>query len=210
MGWDVLIQLLGWAIPGGLGASVTWLLSRRQRQTREAKEVHDTYRAMYDDVSATLSSIQTRNNELNDTLDKIRQENSSLRRAVNALSKAIKAVNTCRHYDDCPVRRELPLITDCGEHLVVSPGRGAHVRHQSVNGHAVGTGSRDGGSPRRGHAGSSSDEGDGRQSASGRVGGPGKRRRDTDGGEDAEGPEGDVEDPPNPGGEGRGARRMEA
>lgn len=197
MGWDVLIQLLSWAVPGGLGASVTWLLSRRQRRTREAKEVHDTYRAMYDDVSATLSSIQERNNELNETLDKIRQENSGLRRAVNALTKAIETVNTCRHYDDCPVRRELPLIAECGEGVILGSGHGAHGRHVVGGGRGGVVGSRDCGRSRRGHSGASADPPDGRQPSAGRVVGVGKRRVDADGGEDPEGSAGDVEDPPD-------------
>lgn len=196
MGWDVLIQLLSWAVPGGLGASLTWLLSSRQRKTREAKEVHDTYRAMYDDVSATLSSIQTRNNELNETLDKIRQENSSLRRAVNALSKAIKAVNTCRHYDDCPVRRELPLITDCGEGLGVAPGERAHGRHGVGTGCGGLVGTRDVGRHRGGQRVAGPDAGDAGLSSGRRVVGGRKRRLDADGDEDSEGCEGDVEDPP--------------
>ena len=37
MVWDVLMQFLSWAVPGGLGAGATWFLSRRQRRIREGK-----------------------------------------------------------------------------------------------------------------------------------------------------------------------------
>lgn len=194
MVWDVLMQFLGWAVPGGLGAGATWFLSRRQRRTREAKEVHDTYREMYADVSATLSAIQARNNELNDILEDIKQENCGLRRAVVALRKAIQAIGNCRHYDDCPVRRELPLIADCGAELGIE--RVGHGRHITGNGLGGIGGTRKGGGRRRGHPATDADAGDGGLSSGGRRPGGRKGRLDADGAEVGEGTCGDVEDPP--------------
>ena len=196
MGWDVLIQLLSWAVPGGLGAGVTWLASRHQRRAREAKEVHDTYRQMYDDVSATLSSIQTKNNELNETLDKIRHENGVLRRAVNGLTKAIEAVNSCRHYADCPVRRELPLVADVGEVVAGGALHGTKVRHVVGTGRGGVVGKRDPGRHRVGQHEPGPDSGDAGLSSGRRVVVGRKGCVDPDGEEDLPGPSCDNDDSP--------------
>ena len=194
MVWDVLMQFLAWAVPGGLGAGATWFLSRRQRRIRETKEEHDTYREMYADVSATLSAIQARNNELNETLDDIKQENGGLRRAVVALRKAIQAIGNCRHYDDCPVRRELPFVADgCDGSGVGADTRGRHV---AGGGRPVRPSGRQGTPRRRGHASPDADPGHGGLAPGRRVVGGGERGHDAGGDEDAEGAAGDDTDAP--------------
>lgn len=197
MTWDTLIQLLGWAVPGGLGASVTWLLSRRQRRTRDAKLEHDTYRKMYEDVSVTLSSIQMRNNELNETLDQIRLENSRLKRAVVALRKAMEAISSCRHYDDCPVRRELPFVSDGLEGVGVGGDLDCDGRHDSEKVGSKSVGSRDTVTRRNRHGGSSAERRHGGLASGRRVVGGAKQRHDACGDEDPPRPCGDGDPPPS-------------
>ena len=56
---DSLITLLQWLLPtGSVGAVIVWLTSKTLRQARTAKEVHDTYKAMYEDVQGTLINLQ--------------------------------------------------------------------------------------------------------------------------------------------------------
>ena len=52
---DVMTDILQWVLPSGaIGSVVTWLFGRTLRRTREAKEIHDTYKQMYEDVSSSL------------------------------------------------------------------------------------------------------------------------------------------------------------
>ena len=60
---EAILQILHWAVPGGIGATVAWLLSRDVRAAHTAKEVHDTYREMYSDVSESLTKLREENEE---------------------------------------------------------------------------------------------------------------------------------------------------
>lgn len=91
---ETLFQILQWALPtGGVGLAIGWLLSRNIRKTREAKEIHDTYKAMYEDVQQTLF-------DLKDEYDRLFKKMSRLERAVYRASG-------CRYWSQCPVRNEL-------------------------------------------------------------------------------------------------------
>ena len=52
---ETISNLLQWLIPSGSLATVlVWLTSKTLRTLRETKEIHDTYKVMYEDVKVTL------------------------------------------------------------------------------------------------------------------------------------------------------------
>lgn len=122
------MAILQWVIPsGGIGAGIAWIAHRKSRKAREAasaKEVHDTFKAMYADVSALLEKTQKKYEEIQTELEKIRTENGSLKRVVNGLKRAIQSIQKCPHSMDCPVRDELSVeqIGDDGDGV-----KGQHV-----------------------------------------------------------------------------------
>lgn len=135
---DIIIQLLHWAVPGGIGVGVAWLLNRNVRTAHEAKEVHDTYKEMYADVSRSLTEM--------------RGENEKLFNAIIRLEHAVQRANTCRYWDACPIRSELPYTENHG--TVDYPG-GYHGTSQ----HRIrDSGDLDGGSGRRQRSGDSTDD----------------------------------------------------
>lgn len=90
-----LLTLIQWLIPsGGVGALLVWLTSRTIRSARTAKEVHDTYKQMYEDVQRTLIDLQHKNSQLYATLSRLEQ--------------AVSRATLCRYYGAaCPLRSEL-------------------------------------------------------------------------------------------------------
>jgi hypothetical protein len=91
---DTLTSILQWLIPsGGLGAIVAWLFSKTLRQIRTAKEVHDTYKQLYENIQGTLIDLQ--------------DENKKLYKAVSKLERVISRASACRYYSDCPIKHEL-------------------------------------------------------------------------------------------------------
>ena len=91
---DQLLTLLQWLVPtGGLGALLGWLTNSRVRAARTAKEVHDTYKQMYDDVHDQLLNLS--------------DENKHIRADISRLERAVTMGATCRIWSQCPIRREL-------------------------------------------------------------------------------------------------------
>jgi len=91
---DTLTTILQWLIPsGGLGAVMAWLFSKVLRKLRETKEIHDTYKTLYEDISQTLKDVQ---NELDD-----------LHKELGKFRRAVSKIYCCRYYPDCPVQHEL-------------------------------------------------------------------------------------------------------
>lgn len=91
---ETFTTLLQWLIPsGGLGAIVVWLLSKTLRKIRTTKEIHDTYKQLYENIKETLVDLQ--------------DENKKLYKAVSKLERTISHASTCRYYTDCPIRHEL-------------------------------------------------------------------------------------------------------
>lgn len=91
---ETLMNILQWLIPSGaLGSVFVYLTNKTLRNLRTAKEFHDTYKDMYDDLRNTMLEIQG--------------DNRKLQRAVSRLERAVSKVNTCRHYPNCPVNIEL-------------------------------------------------------------------------------------------------------
>lgn len=149
---DTVLQILQWAIPsGGIGAAIAWIANKKSRQAKSAKEVHDTYKAMYADVSELLKKVQTENEKSNGKLDELGKENERTRRALNRLSRAVEAIQLCPHRATCPVRNELSLTEDDDKRSAESGKRGnggQHGKREKMDG------SRDG-SEERGDVGNS-------------------------------------------------------
>lgn len=107
---DTIFQILQWAIPsGGIGAAIAWIAEKKTRDAKTAKEVHDTYKAMYEDISALLVETQKKYEETKEQIETLGPENSRTRRALNRLSRAIEAIQICPHRANCPVSSELSL-----------------------------------------------------------------------------------------------------
>ena len=107
---DTIFQILQWAIPsGGIGAAIAWIAEKKTRDAKTAKEVHDTYKAMYEDISALLVETQKKYEETKEQIETLGTENSRTRRALNRLSRAIEAIQICPHRANCPVSSELSL-----------------------------------------------------------------------------------------------------
>lgn len=88
---DKVVELLMYCLPSGVFASIaTWLVNRKLYHTRTRKEVHDTYKAMYEDLSNTIINQQQQTNELRKTLAKLQQ--------------ALVTATTCKYYSRCPMR----------------------------------------------------------------------------------------------------------
>lgn len=110
---DTIMQILMWAIPsGGIGAAIAWIANKSIRQAKTAKEIHDTYKAMYSDVSDALMKVNRENEKLNEKVDELSKENERTRRSLNRLCRAIEAIQLCPHRSSCPVRSELSLTED--------------------------------------------------------------------------------------------------
>lgn len=133
---DTLLQILQWAIPsGGIGAAIAWIANKNARQAKTAKEVHDTYKVMYADVSELLKKVQTENEKSNEKLDELGKENERTRRALNRLSRAIEAIQLCPHRATCPVRSELSLTEDDDKHSDSKCSNGGqHGKREKMDG----------------------------------------------------------------------------
>lgn len=96
---ESILQLLQWLVPtGGVGMLLGWLTSTRLRQARTAKEVHDTYKKMYED--------------LHNQVIEIANDNSEMRQMLARLERAISKGAACRIWATCPIRRELQRAQD--------------------------------------------------------------------------------------------------
>jgi hypothetical protein len=91
---ETLTTILQWLIPaGGIGSVVAWLFSKTLRNLRTTKEVHDTYKDMYETLDKTVKDLQ---NEI-----------IHLYKEIERFRRAVARAPTCRYYDNCPVRHEL-------------------------------------------------------------------------------------------------------
>ncbi|EGC18622.1 hypothetical protein [Prevotella multiformis] len=107
---ETIFQILQWAVPsGGIGAAIAWIANRRLRTVEEKKKVEDTYKQMYDMVSAELVGLQKQNRMNYEKIEGLRNESDKTRRALNRLSRAVEAIQLCPHRAACPVSSELSL-----------------------------------------------------------------------------------------------------
>ncbi len=109
---DTIMQILTWAIPsGGIGAAIAWVANRKVKQAEGAKQIHDTYKTMYQDISRewveTQEKLEKSAKENAKAIEDLNRENAKTRYALNRLSRAIEAIQLCPHRATCPVSGEL-------------------------------------------------------------------------------------------------------
>lgn len=102
---DTLMDILQWLVPV-LGSAVVWLTNRTLRTTRTVKEVHDTYKSMYEDQQNTLIEL--------------RNENGNLYKKITRLEQVVSRAAVCRYWAVCPMRAELQ---DAGKYHCRKPDR---------------------------------------------------------------------------------------
>ena len=131
---ETVLKYLMWAIPsGGIGAAIAWIANRRLRTVEQKKKVEDTYKQMYDLVSAELIGLQKQNQINYEKIEELRSENDKTRRALNRLSRAIEAIQLCPYRASCPVRSELQ-IDQADSDGNAEPGKRQRVGRQHKDG----------------------------------------------------------------------------
>lgn len=129
-----MITLLQWLIPsGGIGAVIVWLTNKTLRNLRTAKEVHDTYKEMYEDVNSTLVDIRKENQNLYQITCIQREENEKLYKAIASLERTLSRAASCRHWDSCPIRSELRKQEGGGTNLALAKIRQHRNRSPSAD-----------------------------------------------------------------------------
>lgn len=125
-----VMEILQWAIPsGGIGTAFGWLINRRLSAVRIKKEIHDTYKTMYEDVSVLVLNVQKKYEECIETINELREEKNRTNRALNRLSRAIEAIPLCDYHGQCPVLAELRIDEDSS-----TCGPGETVTHGAIDG----------------------------------------------------------------------------
>ena len=132
MNVDTLLQILQWAVPGGIGATVTWLVSREVRHAATARRVHDTYKTMYEDVSSTLTEL--------------RQDYDKIYKICIRMERALTRASVCRYWPQCPIRDELPEPPFISQLRAAGRQSGGSHRARDAS-HGVDSGSRGHGEP---------------------------------------------------------------
>ena len=90
MDWTLLQSLWDWLLPAGwLATVIAWWRDRKVYQVRAVKETEGTYKALYDDLSATVLELSKQ----------LRKQNE---RNINH-ETALRKMLTCRYADRCPV-----------------------------------------------------------------------------------------------------------
>ena len=99
-----LLSWVEWLLPaGGFGAVIAWLTSKAVRSAQAAKECHDAYKTMYEDLRGTTQ-------QLSETANKLTNENIQLESTVSILASVLQLVAVCRHNSDCPVSAKLQRL----------------------------------------------------------------------------------------------------
>ena len=129
---ETIFQILQWAIPsGGIGAAIAWIANRKAASAKTAKAVHDTYKAMYEDISQLLVENQKKNEKtihsLQEELDKARTESARIKRSLDRLSRAIEAIQYCPHRNACPINGELSLDQEADR------GKSQRTKHRAAS-----------------------------------------------------------------------------
>lgn len=141
---ETIPQMLPW-LGTVLGTVFGWILNRKVNQAKSKKEIHDTFKKMYEDVSESLLTLQNENRKLHDNINELLEKDALTRRALNRLTRAIEAIPTCDYHGQCPVLSELRLDEDGRQDGEGKPGEGAAAaRDKTTAGrHGRHRGSRD-------------------------------------------------------------------
>ena len=130
---EMILQYLMWAIPsGGVGAAIAGIANRKIRSAKVAKEVHDTYKTMYEDISSLLVETQKKYEDTTEKIEELGTENARTRRALNRLSRAIEAIQVCPYRSTCPVSGELS-VDENGDDGRPHPGKRDGGKHDERN-----------------------------------------------------------------------------
>ena len=120
---ETILQILEWIVPaGGVGTAAGWFWNRKVSQAKSKKEVHDTFRQMYEDVSVALLSLQKKYDELSERFNESKDNEARFIRAANRLSRAIEAIPLCAYHSQCPVLVELQDVKNGGDGVVPPVG----------------------------------------------------------------------------------------
>lgn len=136
---DTIMTILQWAIPsGGISAAIAWIANRKVKQAESDKQVHDTYKKMYEDISTELLKTQKRVDESNRenarAIEELNRENVLTRRALNRLSRAVEAIQLCPHRANCPVSSELQNGEDADSDGAARSGKKRQQRKPKTDG----------------------------------------------------------------------------
>ena len=130
---DALLNFLMYALPSGfLGAIVNWWLGRRKRKVQDMSDIDGLYIESTNKLREELIKTQDENR-------KVYRDIGRLERAVSKLERAISKATTCRHFDDCPIRNELPDGAEGGTDYrpMRQHGKRENNRHPPRNGTAA-------------------------------------------------------------------------
>ena len=130
---DALLNFLMYALPSGfLVQLLNWWLSRRKRKVQDMGDIDGLYIENINKLREELIKTQDENR-------KVYRDIGRLERAVSKLERAISKATTCRHFDDCPIRNELPEQTGDGTDYrpVRQHGKRENNRHPPRNGTAT-------------------------------------------------------------------------
>ena len=78
---------------GGIGAAIAWLVNRKAASAKAAKAVHDTYKTMYEDISALLVENQKKNEKQSIHYRKSLTRHAPKARASSGRSTAFHALS---------------------------------------------------------------------------------------------------------------------
>lgn len=99
---DTLLNLLTYALPSGFVVQLlNWLLNRRTRKMQSMVDIDALYIENIGKLREELIKTQDENR-------KVYSDIARLERAVSKLERTIGKVAACPHFDDCPIRGELP------------------------------------------------------------------------------------------------------
>ena len=97
MDWTLLQPLMDWLAPAGwLVTAIAWWRDRKVYQVRAVKETEGTYKALYDDLSATVLELSKQ----------LRKQNE---RNINH-ETALRKLHTCRAGPE----EDGDLLGECG------------------------------------------------------------------------------------------------
>ena len=148
---SVIKDFLFYLLPaGGLGGVIVWIFNKKIRRAKSDKEVHDAYKAMYDDVKEEIKEIRNENKYLHKELARVGA-------IVSTIEVIVAKAADCVHYAGCPIRLELQQLQTHQRKNRIRQPSGKRTVRKTTN-------------PDTGVEGQPSDTGDGSAEASAGIG----------------------------------------